>query len=248
MKSQGMRKHDYQNFEHRLLAVSAPNKMKIRHLMNTRILKDLGRQEIGKIAHKAILHKVKKDAYFYVPEDPSVNIYFLQQGRVKLGSYAENGRENTMAILGPGEIFGELSLAGEGKRTEFAKALDDRVIAYAVNHEDLEKLIQTTPKLALNVTKLIARRLIKTERRLMATIFIDVKTRIINFLIELAKENSTKVGNDIMVKHQLTHQDIANMTASSRQTVTSLLNELKAENLIYYERNKFLMRSGIYTK
>lgn len=248
MKSQRRNNQDFQRFQCRLSVVSAPNETKIHHLKNTNILKNLGLQEIGKVAHKAILHKVKKNAYFYIPEAPSVNIYFLQQGRVKLGTYAENGRENTMVILGPGEIFGELSLAEEGKRTEFAKALDDRVISYAVNHKDLEKLIQTMPKLALNITKLIARRLIKTEKRLEDTIFMDTKTRIINFLMELAQENSTKVGNDIMVKHQLTHQDIANLTASSRQTVTSLLNELKAENLIYYERNKFLMRSGIYAK
>jgi len=65
----------------------------------------------------------------------------------------------------------------------------------------------------------------------------------VDFLKELAEENGEQVGTEIMVKHHLTHQDIANLTASSRQTVTTVLNELRSKNLIYFERKKFLIRS-----
>jgi CRP-like cAMP-binding protein len=93
------------------------------------------------------------------------------------------------------------------------------------------------------VTKLIGFRLQKTERRLESLIFKDARTRIIDFIVDMGREKGKAIGKEILVKHNLTHQDIANLTATSRQTVTTVLNELKEENLIHLERNQFLIRN-----
>ena len=71
---------------------------------------------------------IKKGEYIYFPEESSKNIYFLKEGRVKIGSYSDDGKEIIKAILQPGEIFGELSLVGEEKRSDFAQAMDNNVI------------------------------------------------------------------------------------------------------------------------
>jgi len=102
--------------------------------------------------------------------------------------------------------------------------------------------MQQNASLNFKVTKLIGFRLRKVERRLESLIFKDARTRIIDFIKDMAKEQGKKIGDEILVKHFLTHQDIANLTATSRQTVTTVLNDLKDNDLIYMERNKFLIR------
>ena len=81
-----------------------------------------------------------------------------------------------------------------------------------------------------------------TEKRLESMILEDARSRIINFIKNLANEHGTQVGFETLVKHHMTQQDIANMTGTSRQTVTSILNDLKNANLIYFNRKSILIR------
>ena len=215
---------------------------KLWHLENFNLLRALSIPEKLKMAKKIKDSKIKKNEYIYFPEDPSSTIFFLKKGRVKIGTYSEEGKEIIKAILGPGEIFGELSLVGEGKRNDFAIALDNNVTLCAMSMTDMEDMMASNSKLGLKVTKMIGFRLKKVERRLESLIFKDARSRIIEFLKDMGEELGTPVGDEIMVKHFLTHQDMANLTATSRQTVTTVLNELKEKDLIYLERNKFLIR------
>ena len=212
------------------------------HLENFNLLKACSLMEKMKMAKKIKDSKMDKNEYIYFPEDPSSSIYFLKKGRVKIGTYSENGKEIIKAILGPGEIFGELSLVGEGKRKDFAMTLDNDVTLCAMGMRDMEEMMEKNSMLGMKVTKLIGFRLQKIERRLESLIFKDARSRIIDFITDLGHEKGKAIGKEILVKHNLTHMDIANLTATSRQTVTTILNELKDQNLIHLERNKFLIR------
>ena len=212
------------------------------HLENFNLLKALSVMEKMKMAKKVKDSKMKKNEYIYFPEDPSSSIFFLKKGRVKIGTYSDNGKEIIKAILGPGEIFGELSLVGEGKRKDFAMTLDNDVVLCAMGMRDMEEMMESNSMLGMKVTKLIGFRLQKIERRLESLIFKDARSRIIDFIVDLGHEKGKAIGKEILVKHNLTHMDMANLTATSRQTVTTVLNELKEQNLIHLERNKFLIR------
>ena len=96
--------------------------------------------------------------------------------------------------------------------------------------------------IGIKVTKLIGFRLQKIERRFESLVFKDARTRIVDFIIDMGHEKGKAIGKEILVNHNLTHMDIANLTATSRQTVTTILNELKEKNAIHLERNKFLIR------
>ncbi|MBL4577904.1 MAG: Crp/Fnr family transcriptional regulator [Flavobacteriales bacterium] len=216
---------------------------KLWHLENFNLFNGMPTSEIEKVAKMASMKMPGKDQHIYFPEDPSTTIYFLKKGKVKISSISESGRENIKSILNPGELFGELALSDEGVRTDSAIAMDDNVMICAISLEDMKGMMRANPKLGLRITKIIGFRLRKMERRLEGLIFKDARTRIVDFLKELAEENGEQVGTEIMVKHHLTHQDIANLTASSRQTVTTVLNELRSKNLIYFERKKFLIRN-----
>ena len=215
---------------------------KLWYLENFNLFKAMSMKEMKTVEEKVKMKTAEKDQYIYFPDDPSTTIYFLKEGRVKIGSHSESGKENIKAILNPGELFGELALVEEGVRSEFAQAMDDNVMICTMNMSDMEQMMQMSPNLSLKVTRLIGFRLRKLERKLDGLIFKDARTRIVDFIKEMAEENGVKVGDEIMVKHFLIHQDIANLTASSRQTVTTVLNELREKNLIYFERKKILIR------
>lgn len=206
------------------------------------MLSGLTAAEMVEVEDKTIMMNAKKGQFIYFPEDPSKSVFFLKEGRVKIGNTSEEGRENIKAILQPGEVFGELSLAGEEKRDDFAQALDNNVVICAMSLEDMEALMERNPNMAMRVTKLIGTRLRKMERRLRSLIFKDARTRIIDFIREMAEENGIPVGDEVLVRHSLTHQDIANLTASSRQTVTTVFNELKGKNIINFERKRIMVR------
>jgi CRP/FNR family transcriptional regulator, cyclic AMP receptor protein len=183
-----------------------------------------------------------KNSFIYLNDEPSANVYFLKEGRVKVASMADDGREIIKAILYPGEMFGELSLVGQGIHTDFAVALDDVVIC-SVPATAVSNMMMMMPALGLAINASIGNKLLKLERRLESLVFKDVRTRIIEFLVTMAEEHGEEIPTGVAVKHNLTHQDIANLTATSRQTVTTLLNELKEQGIIDMERKRILIKN-----
>ncbi len=184
----------------------------------------------------------KKGDYIYVPNDEADKIYFITEGRVKIGSQGENGKEVTKVILTKGEVFGELSLIGTGqKRRDFACAMEDTDVC-VVSTAEMKSLFKDYNALSAFFFKLIGSRAIEMESRLESLVFKDAKTRVIDFLVEQGKKKGQTVGMETLVKRFLTHQDIANLTATSRQTVTTIMNDLRSKNLITFSRNRLLIR------
>ena len=212
------------------------------YLENFNLFAGLAKEDLKEVARIATHREAKKDQYIYFPEEPSSSVFFLKQGKVKLGTYSEDGKELIKTILSDGEVFGELAITGEEKRRDFAQSLDDNVVICAMTREEMVKLMSEHPKLSYQITKLIGLRLQRTERRLHDLLFKDARTRVIDLLIEMAEKSGRKIGDEILVKHHFTHKDMANLTATSRQTVTTIINELKDKDLLYTERKKFLIR------
>jgi CRP/FNR family cyclic AMP-dependent transcriptional regulator len=183
----------------------------------------------------------KKEAFIYIPEDSASHIYMIVNGRVKIGHYLENGEEVVTAILTNGEIFGELAMAGEEKRRDFAQAIEDVTIC-PLTTQELKELMVENKELSFKILKLIGLRLMKLERKLELLVFKDARTRIIEFLKDAASWKGIKVGFETMIQTRLTHKEIASLTGTSRQTVTTILNELKEKNLINFNRKQILIR------
>ncbi|MEM6522984.1 MAG: Crp/Fnr family transcriptional regulator [Bacteroidota bacterium] len=184
----------------------------------------------------------KKNEFVYFTNQKAKNIYMIANGRIKIGHYNDEGKEVVKAILGEGEIFGELILTGEEVRTDFAQAMDDNTTVCPVSLEDMQALMVDNKELSFKIYKLIGLRIKKLERKIESLVFKDARTRIIEFLKDAAAWKGKKVGFETMIPTKLTHKDIANLTGTSRQTVTTILNELKESNLIYFDRRKILIR------
>ncbi len=194
------------------------------------------------MAERHTFNFFKKDQFIYFPDEPAQYIYMIAGGRVRIGHYLEDGKEVITAILGMGEIFGELALAGEEKRRDFAQAMDDKTSVCPLSIDDLKQLMYDNRELSFKMLKLVGLRLMKLERKLELLVFKDARTRIIEFIKDSATWKGKKVGYETLVPTQLTQKDIAALTGTSRQTVTTILNELKEKNLINFDRKKILVR------
>lgn len=187
-------------------------------------------------------HHFKKDSFIYFPDEPATHVYMIAEGRVRIGHYLDDGQEVVTAILTTGEIFGELALAGEERRRDFAQSMDDKTRICPLSIEDLKSLMYENKELSFRILKLVGLRLIKLERKMELLVFKDARTRIIEFLKDAASWKGKKVGYETMIPTKLTHKDIAALTGTSRQTVTTILNDLKEKNLITFDRRRILIR------
>lgn len=198
-------------------------------------------KKLGEILNAHDQKTFKKGDFIYLPEQSSDKIYFLTSGRVKIGNYSDNGKEITKAILNKGEVFGELSLVGEETRRDFAYAMEETMVCILTVVE-MNALIKDHSSLSLFMMKIMGSRVLEIEQRLESLVFKDSRTRIIEFLIDMANKKGERVGFERVVRKFITHQEIANLTATSRQTVTTVLNELRAKNLLTFNRKRLLIR------
>ncbi len=199
--------------------------------------KKIGRGDMDKHSHKTY----KRGEYIYLPEEHADRIYFLTEGRVKIGTYGESGKEITKAILNKGEVFGELSLVGETKRRDFAYAMEETMVC-VLTVDEMKSLMREHNGLNMFIMKIMGSRMLEMENRLESLVFKDSRTRIIEYLHGLGAKKGQRVGYETLVRKFMTHQEIANLTATSRQTVTTVLNELRNKNVITFNRRRLLIR------
>ena len=182
-----------------------------------------------------------RGGYLFTDGEPAEKAYFIEEGSVKLGSYGAGGKEITKAVYQAGELLGETALIGHTHQHNFAVALT-RVTIREMRISDLRARLHQHHDLHLEVMEIIGRRLLATERRLESLVFKNSRGRIIEYLYNLAQERGKRVGYEMLVRQFLTHQEIANLTATSRQTVTTVLNELRNDNVITFNRKRLLVR------
>jgi CRP-like cAMP-binding protein len=183
----------------------------------------------------------KKGDPVYVPAEMADRIYFINEGKVKISSMNEEGKEIIKALLGKGEVFGESALFGEEQRRDYATAMEDTK-ACVVSLDELRSLMRERSELNLFFMRMFGARQLDMERRLESLVFRDSRSRIVEFLLNLVRQKGERVGYEWVVRHFNTHQEIANLTATSRQTVTTTLNDLRAKKLLTFNRSRLLVR------
>lgn len=185
---------------------------------------------------------IPKQHRIYDAGELSDTLFILNRGTVKIGRHSKEGREVIKQIVHPVSLFGEMGLVGERTRQNFATAMNKEVVLYALSIREIQALLQNNSQLAVEMLQYFGNRLRRTENRLESLIFKDARERIIDFLKDAARKRGERVGYETLIRHSLTQQDIANITGTSRQTVTSVLNDLRKSNLIYFNRRSILIR------
>ena len=173
------------------------------------------------------------DVLFHEGE-PGDRLYVIREGKVKLGTRSSDGRENLLAVLGPGEMIGELSLFDPGPRTATATAVSDSVVL-EMGHHDLETWLAATPAVAEHLLQALARRLRRTNEALADLVFSDVPGRVAKALLDLSSRFGRPVEDGIRVAHDLTQEELAQLVGASRETVNKALADFAARGWVRRE-------------
>ncbi len=214
------------------------DKTKLWYLKNFNLLEgmdDRSMEEFSKMTH--MKESTKKDI-IYFPDEPSNTIYFLKEGKIKISRIHADGRTTTLDLLGPGEIFGESALLGQNTHTNMAEAIEDAVVC-TINREMFQQMLDKNPGVNRSINKFIGFRLRKIQAQVEDLVFKNAQERIEAFLKRYATTFGKSMVDGIRVRPFLAHQEIASLTATARQTVNAVLNDLVDRNIVQYTRRFF---------
>ncbi|MBI3124053.1 MAG: Crp/Fnr family transcriptional regulator [Ignavibacteriales bacterium] len=212
-------------------------KSKLWYLENFNLFSELSQDRMMELSQMITDRQTKGEEPVYFADEPSKTIYFLKTGRVKITKYLADGSEKIIAIINPGEVFGEMAYFDEGQRTDYAITVEPSLIC-AISKNDLTSFIEKNPLLNLRLTKILGFKLRSFSERIEDLIFKDADQRIASFIVRYAEKNGKKIGNQLFVKPFLKHQSIGELTACSRQTVNYFLTNLRNKGIIDFDRNK----------
>jgi len=202
-------------------------------------LNDTQKEVIKSISEEIVF---KKYSHIYQENEDTDTLYFLLEGRVKLCTYNNGTKELIKTILYPTDLFGEESILNIKSREDFAIAMDKKVKVLAVKSIEFRRFLCQNPDISFEITGKIGTKLKNAEKRIENFIFKNARTRIIDFLKEMAVKQGQPIGFEILIKNFLTHNEIASLIGTSRQTVTIVLSELKKDNKIHIDRKNVLVR------
>jgi CRP/FNR family cyclic AMP-dependent transcriptional regulator len=166
--------------------------------------------------------------------EPGDRLYVIATGKVKLGRRSADGRENLLSVLGPGEMFGELSLFDPGPRTASATAVADaRLLELA--HSELVTWLEKHPTVAEHLLGALAARLRRTNENLADLVFSDVPGRVAKALLDLSTRFGQPVEDGMRVAHDLTQEELAQLVGASRETVNKALADFSSRGWVRRE-------------
>jgi CRP/FNR family cyclic AMP-dependent transcriptional regulator len=213
-----------------LRGAGPPPQTKLAYLSAVDIFQDMAPEELKEIQKSISMTTCPAGKIFYSPNQYGEVIFILKKGKVQIYKMSSEGRKLVMETLGPSTLFGEMSLVGAGLYDAFAEAMEDSLIS-VMNRRDVEKLIQSKPKIAIRFLDAMASRPRESEERLEQTLFHEVPSQLAALLLRLRAENGTDtIGT--------THEELADHLGVYRETVTTALNNLKKEDLVSISRKR----------
>ncbi|AZA12290.1 CRP-like cAMP-activated global transcriptional regulator GlxR [Corynebacterium gerontici] len=181
-----------------------------------------------------------RGATIFEEGEPGDRLYIITSGKVKLARHALDGRENLLTVMGPSDMFGELSIFDPGPRTSSAVCVTE-VHAATMTSAMLHKWISDYPEISEQLLRMLARRLRRTNASLGDLIFTDVPGRVAKALLQLANRFGTQEGGALRVNHDLTQEEIAQLVGASRETVNKALATFAHRNWIRLEGKSVLI-------
>ncbi len=213
---------------------------KLWYLKNCQLFEQLTADDLQRIEISSKARTFARGTPIYLPLDGTNAVFLLASGRVKICHLTPDGKQSILAFIEPGELFGELALFDGGPRDEYAEALEKSTIVQ-IPGEVMQQTMESHPGVTLGVTKLIGLRRRRIERRLKNLLFLSNRDRLTHLLLELAEQYGKPESGGLKLRIQLSHQDLANVIGSTRETVTVVLGEMQNEGLLSIGRRRIVI-------
>ena len=203
-------------------------------LRNVSLFESLDQQELEALSDVTFTRTFSKDNVIILAEEEGDTLFILKKGQVKVSIVSEEGREVILSLLGPGSVFGELSLLDGKPRSANVVAIEETELLM-LRRVDFLQLIYKTPQIATALLAELATRMRKTDRQIEGLALLDVTSRISDTLLQLATEQGAETADGVTIESRPTHQELANMSGTTRETVSRVLKRLEGQG--YINRN-----------
>lgn len=194
---------------------------------------DLSMDQLTRLAELARTHRYGKEHVIFNEGDPGTALYMIVTGRVKISQSSPDGKERTLALLGPGDVFGELALLDGGPRSADAVVAEDSELRVIPRQEFLT-FVMDQPQVAMSLLVVLSQRLRHTNLLVHDAAFFDVRGRLARALLELARAEPKMEPGPALVCPQLTQSELASIVGVTRESINKWLR--------YYERSGAVIR------
>lgn len=210
-------------------------------IKNCDIFAHVSEDDVRWLEQQSKMRKLKKGDPVYLPSQQADGVLLVVKGRVKICHITPDGKQSILSFIDPGEIFGELALLDAQKRDEYAEASEATTLIM-MPKQALHHIVQKYPNIVMGVTKLIGARRQRVERRLRNLLFRSNRERVVHLLLELAEKYGVLTPEGLDLSIRLSHQEMASVIGSTRETVTVVLGQLQDEGLIRIARRRIAIR------
>ncbi len=196
--------------------------------------------ELTGLASVLSLQKFARNALVILAEDQGDSFFIIRTGKVKVSVTGPDGREIILSILGPGEFFGELSLL-DGHPRSADVTTTERTELLVIRRSDFVRVIEDYPVIPTRLMVTLATRLRKSDRQVAGLALLGISERISSVLLTLAEEQGEETENGIVIAKRPTHQVLASMVGTTRETVTRVMKRLADEGYIRVDGRKLII-------
>jgi CRP-like cAMP-binding protein len=215
---------------------------KVWYLKHIDIFEDMAEQDIRLIEPYVVHRQFEGHEMIFLAGDQGDKVYFLKKGLVKLARLSPGGKEMTLAILEPGEIFGEQAFLDGLPRETFAQAMTDTLVC-VVRRQDFQKYVGRHPELSLKISMKMGERVRELEHQLEDLVFRDVPGRLASLILRLADKHGTAPHpRGELIDLRLTHREIANLIGATRESASINVSRLRQQGLIEVDEHRFVVR------
>ncbi len=207
------------------------------HLQKCSLFNHLREADLSLLEAQSRMTTLKKGDSVYLPNEQADAVILVASGRVKIYHAAPEGKQSILGFVDSGEVFGELSLLGNSTRQDHAETTEKTTLVL-IPKPAMLKTLHKYPSLVLSITKLIGARRQRIERRLKNLLFHCNRERVILLLLELIERYGEMTPEGLTLQIRLSHEDMASLIGSTRETVTVVLGQMQKENLLKISRRR----------
>jgi CRP-like cAMP-binding protein len=204
---------------------------KLWYLKNVNLFHGMSEAQMQMVEQRTVMREIRRKEVLYLPGDAGDRIYLLKRGIVKISTLTGEGKEIILALLRPGEVFGEEAVLDEAPRDHMAEAYDDALLC-VITRQDFLGILRAHPEMAFKVTKLVGFRLKTLRNRVEGLLFKGAPARLAQTLLDLARDHGVQDSGGVLLPLKLSQQDLANLIGVTRESVNLALADFRSRGLV----------------
>lgn len=197
-------------------------------------------EELASLARLLQPRRFDRGGVIFHQGDPGAAMYVVEDGRVAIGLSAPEGKDVTLALLGPGDFFGELALLdGEARSADARAAEPTRLLS--LRRDDFLGFLQAHPHVPPILLAALSRRLRRTDQIVHDAAFLDIPTRLAKILLDLGRSQGQPGPEGLVITSRFTQADLAAMVGATRESINKWLRSFTRQGLISYRRGRLVL-------